>query len=534
MAMPICRVLFVFITHMLFLNLVCLYYGQAYAQTRPTYSVSDKETCHGFKEVTSLRTGPRCVGLVADQQTIPWKMPRKLLFDSNFLYVTALGGWQPNEGQLWRLKLSGKAVVPELLMNGLDRPHGIQKGPDGFIYIGEATRIIRFDPAQSQFAQTVVENLPDSYRDARGIVTPSNHPLTEFIFLAQGHMVVNIGAPSNDCSEEYQLSRTCQQRDQQAEVRIYFYNPHTKSFDQNYKVLARGLRNSMGLLYNEGLSEIYQAENSADALGTPDEVNLIDLRLFEQGKTYDFGWPFCIGYKGYLPAYKSFRRFCETRADAAYLLLPPHAAPLDVKYYTGALFPDLQGSILMSWHGHRPAGSKVAIFKTDSQGRILPLPPQQLIEGWAAQPGQHPKGRPVGLAIDSSGAIFISDDVNGAILVVSKAERPLSSTDEKGPSVNSILTAEQVSGLRHISPTLRQMNCQSCHGDVLVADDESSLKNMISSGWVTVGARPTEQLLWRRMMGQGVRMMPPPPAENLNTRRFERARIDIFNWLQSF
>ena len=379
----------------------------------------------------------------------------------------------------------------------------------------------------------VVDNLPDSYRDARGFETPSNHPLTEFIFLPQGHLVVNVGAPSNDCSEEFQLSRACLQRDQQAEVRIYFYSPNTKSFDPNYKVLARGLRNSMGLLYNEGLNEIYQAENSADALGTPDEVNLIDLRLFEQGKTYDFGWPFCIGYKSYLPAYKNFRRFCETRADAAYLLLPPHAAPLDVKYYSGPLFQELQGSILMSWHGHRPAGSKVAIFKTNSQGRILPEPPQQLIEGWVAQAGAHPKGRPVGLAIDSAGAIFIADDANGAILVVSKAERPLS-PKVGGPSENLILTAQQVSGLRQISPALRQMNCQSCHGDVLVASDENTLKNMISSGWVTVGARPMEQLLWRRMMGQGVRIMPPPPAENLNSRRFEKARIDVFNWLQSF
>jgi glucose/arabinose dehydrogenase len=49
-------------------------------------------------------------------------------------------------------------------------------------------------------------------------------------------------------------------------------------------------------------------------------------------------------------------------------LLPPHSSPLDMLYYDGAMFPELRGRLLMSWHGYRPAGARLVAFTVDSQG----------------------------------------------------------------------------------------------------------------------------------------------------------------------
>lgn len=477
---------------------------------------SGSEKCYGFPEVPSLRQNGRCVGLVADVARVPWKMPRKLLFADSQLYVTATGGWDSGEGQVWRLSLNGSDLSAELLFQQLDRSHGLRQGPDGKVYVGEATQIFRFSPENPQQVEIVIKDLPDRYIDRSGTVLPSNHPLTEFVFLQNGDLVVNVGAPSNDCSEEFQSFRACFQRDQQAELRIYHYNVADQSFDPKFKVLARGLRNSMGLLENPKTQELYQAENAADAPGTPDELNVISMADWFSGKTFDFGWPFCTGTGQRPRLYSSFRSFCSGRALTPLLNLPAHVAPLDMMYYSGRMFRDFRNFILMAWHGHRPSGSRIAAFKTNELGQPTDPQPSFLLENWRRDTkGGHPKGRPVGIAEDAAGAVFVADDVNGALLVIaSTGLKNPNTSDSSAPQTT--YTPKQLDEWIKIYPKLINENrCQECHGDVVKDTPSRTLTEILKEGWILPGTKLQSQPLWIRVLGRnGSRIMPPPPAES--------------------
>ncbi len=514
---------------MVLMGLACMAFGNNYSFAQKKYHTSSS-LCGGFPRVSSLKTPEgTCVGLVADQNTVPWKFPRKALSYDGKLYVSAFGGWVKNKGQVWELDLTRNPIAAKQIFQGTDRTHGLRLGPQGKIYFGDATAIYRFDPSSSHpQAESVISNLPDSYTLPNGKTIDSNHPLTEFIVLPSGNLIVNVGAPTNDCNEEMRINKVCAQRDVQAELRLYYYDEATDRYNPRYSRLARGLRNSMGLLFNEKTDEIYQAENSADQLGTPDELNVIDLKEYSEGRSYDFAWPFCYGNGLRYEGYSNYKTFCG-RADKPLFLLPAHVSPLDMLVYQGKMFPELRGKILMSWHGWRPSGSRIAIFDTDEVGHFRSSSPSFLIDGWQEDAkGRHPKGRPVGLAEDSSGAIYVVDDQNNSLLIVASTEDKGTPPEEDDKSddkiheedLNQIFSAQQLedwSGM--YSGLIQSRDCQSCHADVVHSDEPlKTLTEMINSHWIRPGGdtAQSDQLLWQRMTGEtGVRIMPPPPSETI-------------------
>jgi glucose/arabinose dehydrogenase len=519
--------------------------------------ITNSSFCYDNPNIPSLAKGETCVGLVASPKNINWSMPRKILFINNTeAVVTAMGSWKPNEGQVWKLNFSnGKLASSTIIFDKTDRSHGLRNGPNQWIYYGDATRIYRFkldQPTSSR--EIVIQNLPDTYKDQLGKFTPSSHPLKEFIFLKNGDLILNIGAPSNDCADEFKKSRACYQRDQQAELRKYIYNKNTDTYSSSYEVVARGLRNSMGLLYNPTVDLIYQAENAADALGTPDELNLVNPN--ELANSQDFGWPFCFGDRKMYVGYQNFKSFCLNKAKAPLILFPAHAAPLDMLYYSGDMFLEYKDSIMVSWHGHRPSGSKIAIYKTDSNYQPVSdyyesrphLNPEQLVSlAWERPvPGGHPKGRPVGIDFDKNGAVFVVDDQNNSLLVVAKIN---SNTNPKNNNMNvTDLDPEQNSVQQIILTDLmtndkinqwplvfqnsfNKFNCQSCHSDIFVADSNKTLTNLIKNNWINPKSKKLEdQNIWVKITGfDGARIMPPAPETNILSDRAMLKTIE--DWL---
>ncbi len=523
------------------------------------------EKCYSTFEVPSLNSSDVCVGLVADNKEVQWTMPRKIVFVDNTIpasgrmnanpsiaVVTAMGGWKQNLGQVWKLNLNkGQLISSELLFRNTDRTHGLAVGRNEWIYYADSTKVYRFkikNPISSR--EVVVSGLPDTYTDRNNQTTSSSHPLKEIIFLDNWDMIVNIGAPSNDCSEEFKAFRACHQRDQQAELRKYIYNPSTDSYPGDYEVIARGLRNSMGLLFNPATKEIYQAENASDNLGTPDELNIINPNALASDQ--DFGWPFCFGNKNSYVGFSRFSNFCNNTSIAPYLLLPAHAAPLDMKYYPGGMFADLKNSILMSWHGHRPSGSKIAVYETDgnlapntrysSDLSTAPQPPLQLLTSrWEkAEPG-HPKGRPVGIGFDKFGAIFVIDDVNHTLLVISK--KGSNAVQEEFPAITSateiieddladLFSEDKIRKWTEVSAKLTELNCQNCHSDIISNNQTQTLLNLVNSNWINPKSKNLEdQLIWIRLTGfNGAKIMPPAPAPNILTNNLYLEVIE--SWIQ--
>jgi glucose/arabinose dehydrogenase len=362
--------------------------------------------------------------------------------------VTDLGNWNMHGGKVFRLTgQAGKPVTLTPLLSNLFMPHGLARGPDGKIYVGEMGRIFRFDPnaAEPQATiETIVTGLPDLRQQ------PSRHPLAYFIFDVNGDLLVNIGASTDQCAQDAakdgvtDSGSSCSGSDTGL-IRRYLYRGDGR-WSASFTVLARGLRNSMALARHSSGS-LVQAENSMDfpSLDAPfEEVNLL-----RDGAHY--GWPYCYDMDKATPVWAHAGAMdCRASEHTKPLrLLPPHAAPMNMLYYDGALFPQLRGRLLMTWHSSRPTGGRIAAFAVDKQGipllapnaryqaytapngddtTSLPYPgpasePLLLTPGWNNVDGQHPRGAPVGIAVAEDGAIWVADDRNATILRIAP-DRP--------------------------------------------------------------------------------------------------------------
>ncbi|WP_231733396.1 MULTISPECIES: sorbosone dehydrogenase family protein [unclassified Phenylobacterium] len=374
----------------------------------------DGRTCDGYPRAPIETMKGMCAGIVLapppaglppSRRTL--HLPRTLLpLPGGDWLVADLGTWDPGRGSVWRLtpRPSGEPGLRRLLSK-LDLPHTLAVGPDGKAYLSEMSRISRFDPdaADPQATLTpVVTGLPDNR------LHENRHPLSAFIFDADGALLVNVGAPSDQCPPRPGEARCAEAERHAALWRFAPAGPGKWAPEPT--VFARGLRNSLALVRTRA-GTVLQAENSIDVpdpAWPPEELNVI-----EAGAHY--GWPYCMGAGQPAPAWKARKVSCAPFRKPG-RLMPAHAAPLDLVEYRGAMFPELAGRLLVSLHGYRPTGSRILAYALDDAGRPTAAAPIDLTPGWRAMKGRRPSGAPVGLSVAADGAIWIADDRNGAIL----------------------------------------------------------------------------------------------------------------------
>jgi glucose/arabinose dehydrogenase len=420
------------------------------APIRPGYVLDAERTCDGYPRLPIETLKGVCAGFVlgppAEGQRPSQRvlhLPRMLLplKDGDFL-VTDLGAWTPGQGSVWRLSpRPSQAPVLKKLLTGLDMPHTIAIGPDGGVYVGEMSRIIRFDP-----------DAPDPAATTRAVVTglPANrlhddrHPLSSFIFDGDNALLIDVGAPSDQCAPPPVGPKpVCAEAEgvlPTAAIWRFAYLGEGR-WGATPTLFARGLRNSMALVRHPS-GALFQGENSID-IDDPD--NPYDsINRLNPGANY--GWPYCINAADPAPAWRGAGPLDCKGPDRTrpILLLPPHGAPLAMLYYHGAMFPKLEGRLLVSLHGYRSTGARIIAYAVDASGAPLASPKAgyaarrggarirrrfregpaadglSLTPGWDATPGLRPAGAPVGLAIAADGALWVADDRNGTILRFAK------------------------------------------------------------------------------------------------------------------
>jgi glucose/arabinose dehydrogenase len=289
---------------------------------------------------------------------------------------------------------TGWATAEIKVLKGLNGPHGIAFH-DGYLYVAELTRLVRYDWDDAHLRATnatVIASLPE---------TLGGH-MTRTVLFANHKLYVSVGSSCNVCSERDPRRAAVSEMNEDG---------------SGAHIFASGLRNAVGLAFNDRTGTVWATDNGRDWLGDdlpPDEID--DLGT----SGGDFGWPFCYGNR--IPD----TSFSGT-AERCSITIPPrvelqaHSAPLGLVFYSGQMFPaEYQGDLFVAFHGSWnrsvPTGYKVIRVKMSVRGE--PERVDDFITGWLP-PDETRKGkwmgRPVGLATGPDGSLYISDDGSGSI-----------------------------------------------------------------------------------------------------------------------
>lgn len=360
-----------------------------------------------------------CAGLVADARD-GLHMPRRILAVApHRFWIVDMGNWEPRRGRLLELRTDiarGQPGRVRVLATGLDRPHGLARGPDGRLYIGEASTVWRTPLGETVQRQDVITGLPSG----------GAHPLKELAFLPDGRLLINMGSETDACRDDAQQQPMPCPETTGPQARAAVYVASFGGADltlQHLRPLATGLRNSLGLATTasrDGTVRWWQAENSVDY--TDAALPAEELNELTEGASY--GWPYCVsGARGRAIPARGYEGRVRCRSHTpAHAVWPAHVAPLQLLTAPPTLTEGpFAGRLLAVWHGYRAGGHRIVAWRLDEEGRPTGAR-EDLVSGWHAQAGVRPLGTPAGATFDEQGRLWIVEDRNRSVIVI--ARRP--------------------------------------------------------------------------------------------------------------
>jgi glucose/arabinose dehydrogenase len=185
------------------------------------------------------------------------------------------------------------------------------------------------------------------------------------------------------------------------------------------RLFASGLRNAVGMSWQPQSGALWAAVNERDEIGS-DLVPDFMTALKEGGF---YGWPFSYYGQHIDDRVKPQRPDLVASAIVPDYALGAHTASLGLVFYDGTLLPArYSGGAFVGQHGswnRKPLSGYKVIFVPFADGRPNG-PAEDVLTGFVDESG-NADGRPVGVAVDKSGALLVADDVGNAIWRVTPA-----------------------------------------------------------------------------------------------------------------
>ena len=186
-----------------------------------------------------------------------------------------------------------------------------------------------------------------------------------------------------------------------------------------HRIFASGLRNPNGLTWEPESHALWTVVNERDELGP----NLVPDYMTSVRDGGFYGWPYSYYGQHIDPRVQPQRPDLVAKALVPDYALSSHVAPLGLVFdtanglpsrYAGGAFVGEHGS----WNRQILNGYKV-VFVPFKDGKPNGTA-EDVVTGFL-DGGGHARGRPVGLALDKTGALLIADDVGNTVWRVSSA-----------------------------------------------------------------------------------------------------------------
>ena len=183
------------------------------------------------------------------------------------------------------------------------------------------------------------------------------------------------------------------------------------------RVFASGLRNPVGMAWEPAAETLWTVVNERDELGSdlvPDYLTSVQDGGF-------YGWPY--SYFGSIvdTRVEPRRPDLVARAIVPDYALGPHTASLGLTWSDGGALAALGPGMVVGQHGswnRKPKSGYKVVFVPFREGQPAG-DPVDLVTGFLDD-RDNAQGRPVGVAVDATGALLVADDVGNIVWRVTR------------------------------------------------------------------------------------------------------------------
>jgi|TARA_B110000116_G_scaffold90111_1_gene78308 glucose/arabinose dehydrogenase len=314
---------------------------------------------------------------------------RSMALGNNTLFVSTR-----REGKIYAVTNYLDQPKVTVIVDNLYMPNGIAF-KNGDLYVAEIHRLLKFENIESNIDDAKYTIISDEFP------TDQHHGWRYITFGPDEKLYIPIGSPCNYCDEP-----------------DYGVITRVNKDGSNKTIVARGMRNTVGITFHPKTNELWFTDNGRDMLGDdipPGELN----RVSYNGQ--HFGFPFCHGKNIKDPILGNLGS-CE-ESTGPVQELDAHVAPLGLKFYTGSQFPnEYKNQIFIpehgSWNRTKKSGYRITVVKLDGNNAISY---ETFADGWMKD--ETTMGRPVDIAITNDGSMLVSDDHNGVIYRITYNEK---------------------------------------------------------------------------------------------------------------
>ncbi len=260
-------------------------------------------------------------------------------------------------------------------------------------------------------AETVVASLPSG--PGSGLVGDVNHDTRTIVFGPDGKMYVSVGSSCDLCVES-----------EPRRAAVLQFNPD----GSGGRIFASGLRNAVGLGVDPRTNLLWATVNERNTLGDEQPPDLlVPLRA-----GVNYGWPYCVGVPPAPdPQFGAGRGdYCRAQVETPLVQLPARSAPLGMRFSAGGagdagqtFLAPFGNGVFIALHGPFKSGPTYGhrvLFLSMVPGRMQ-RGYQDFVTGWNTSGEKW--GAPVDVIFGADGALYISDDLTGAIYRVAYGGR---------------------------------------------------------------------------------------------------------------